>query len=77
MGLDYVKLDADAEAAWMQVDSLDGDTALTLVSTYTGTGGTGGVYYPYGGALARVLTTKLKDTQVTAEVTGASVDNLT
>ncbi len=40
------------------------------------TGGTGGVYYPYGGALARVLTAKLKDTQVTAEVTGASVDNL-
>jgi TRAP transporter TAXI family solute receptor len=40
------------------------------------TGGTGGVYYPYGGALARVLTQKLPDTQVTAEVTGASVDNL-
>lgn len=40
------------------------------------TGGTGGVYYPYGGALARVLTEKLPDTQVTAEVTGASVDNL-
>ena len=40
------------------------------------TGGTGGVYYPYGGALARVLTSKLPNTQVTAEVTGASVDNL-
>ncbi len=40
------------------------------------TGGTGGVYYPYGGALARVLTAKLPNTQVTAEVTGASVDNL-
>jgi TRAP transporter TAXI family solute receptor len=40
------------------------------------TGGTGGVYYPYGGALARVLTQKLPNTQVTAEVTGASVDNL-
>jgi len=40
------------------------------------TGGTGGVYYPYGGALARILTTKLPNTQVTAEVTGASVDNL-
>jgi TRAP transporter TAXI family solute receptor len=34
------------------------------------------VYYPYGGALARVLTTALPNTQVTAEVTGASVDNL-
>ena len=40
------------------------------------TGGTGGVYYPYGGALARVLTAKLPNTQVTAEVTAASVDNL-
>lgn len=40
------------------------------------TGGTGGVYYPYGGALARVLTARLPNIQVTAEVTGASVDNL-
>ena len=40
------------------------------------TGGTGGVYYPYGGALARLLTEKIPNTQVTAEVTGASVDNL-
>jgi TRAP transporter TAXI family solute receptor len=40
------------------------------------TGGTGGVYYPYGGALARVLSEKLQGVQATAEVTGASVDNL-
>jgi TRAP transporter TAXI family solute receptor len=40
------------------------------------TGGTGGVYYPYGGALARLITEKIPDTQATAEVTGASVDNL-
>lgn len=40
------------------------------------TGGTGGVYYPYGGALARILTATLPNTQVTAEVTGASIDNL-
>ena len=40
------------------------------------TGGTGGVYYPYGGALARLLTEKIPNTQVTAEATGASVDNL-
>lgn len=38
---DYVKLDADAESAWIQVESLDGDGALTLVGPYTGTGGTG------------------------------------
>jgi TRAP transporter TAXI family solute receptor len=40
------------------------------------TGGTGGVYYPYGGALARLISEKVPDTQATAEVTGASVDNL-
>jgi TRAP transporter TAXI family solute receptor len=40
------------------------------------TGGTGGVYYPYGGALAKLISEKLPNTQATAEVTGASVDNL-
>ena len=40
------------------------------------TGGTGGVYYPYGGGLARVLTQKVAGFQVTAEVTGGSVDNI-
>jgi TRAP-type uncharacterized transport system substrate-binding protein len=39
------------------------------------TGGTGGVYYPYGGTLARLLTTHLPGVNATAEVTGASVDN--
>jgi len=39
------------------------------------TGGTGGVYYPYGGGLARVLS-KTPGMQVTAEVTGGSVDNV-
>jgi TRAP transporter TAXI family solute receptor len=41
-----------------------------------GTGGTGGVYYPYGGALARVVSAGIPGVQVTAEVTNASVDNL-
>jgi len=40
------------------------------------TGGTGGVYYPYGGALAELITSNLPGVQATAEVTGASVDNL-
>lgn len=40
------------------------------------TGGTGGVFYPYGGGLARILTAKLPNTEATAEVTGGSVDNL-
>lgn len=40
------------------------------------TGGTGGVFYPYGGGIARVLSENLPDAEVTAEVTAASVDNL-
>jgi TRAP transporter TAXI family solute receptor len=41
-----------------------------------GTGGTGGVYFPLGGAIANVLSKSLPNTQATAEVTGGSVDNL-
>ena len=41
------------------------------------TGGTGGVYYPYGGAIARAITPHLPGVaEATAEVTAASVDNL-
>lgn len=40
------------------------------------TGGTGGVYYPYGGALAKIISDDLPGVQATAEVTAASVDNL-
>jgi len=40
------------------------------------TGGTGGVYYPYGGGLAKVLNESLPGIRATAEVTAASVDNL-
>jgi TRAP transporter TAXI family solute receptor len=40
------------------------------------TGGTGGVYYPYGGGLAKLLTEHLPGVRATAEVTSASVDNL-
>jgi TRAP transporter TAXI family solute receptor len=41
-----------------------------------GTGGTGGVFFPYGGGLARILTAKLPNSEATAEVTGGSVDNM-
>jgi uncharacterized protein len=40
------------------------------------TGGTGGVYYPYGGGLAKVLNENLPNVRATAEVTAASIDNL-
>jgi TRAP transporter TAXI family solute receptor len=34
------------------------------------------VYYPYGGGIAKVITEHLANTEATAEVTAASVDNL-
>ncbi len=40
------------------------------------TGGTGGVYYPLGGALANIISKNLSGYQAAAEVTGGSVDNL-
>ena len=40
------------------------------------TGGSGGVYYPYGGGLAKILNDGLPRVRATAEVTAASVDNL-
>ena len=40
------------------------------------TGGTGGVFYPYGGGIAKVITESLPNTEATAEVTAASIDNL-
>src|SRR3954463_7496951 len=41
-----------------------------------GTGGTGGGYYPLGGAGANVLSKALPNVTATAEVTGGSIDNL-
>ncbi len=41
-----------------------------------GTGGTGGVYYPLGGALASRLSAADSTRQYTAEVTGGSVENV-
>lgn len=40
------------------------------------TGGTGGVYYPYGGAIASVISKHVPGVEATAEVTAAAVDNL-
>lgn len=40
-----------------------------------GTGGTGGIYYPLGGALASLLSAADSLHQYTAEVTGGSVEN--
>ncbi|MCX7150493.1 MAG: TAXI family TRAP transporter solute-binding subunit [Rhodocyclales bacterium] len=53
-----------------------GAFAQTKTNLSIGTGGTGGVYYPLGGGMANILTKNVPGWQVTAEVTGASVDNM-
>jgi TRAP transporter TAXI family solute receptor len=40
------------------------------------TGGTGGVYYPYGGGLAEVISKHVDGYTASVEVTGASVENM-
>ena len=40
------------------------------------TGGTGGVYYPMGGGLAEIINNHVDGYAATAEVTGASVENM-
>jgi uncharacterized protein len=52
-------------------DSSGGSRFLSIA-----TGGTGGVYYPYGGGIAKILNENLPGVRATAEVTAASVDNL-
>jgi TRAP transporter TAXI family solute receptor len=41
-----------------------------------GTGGTGGIYYPYGGGVAEIWTKNVPNVKAVAEVTGASVENV-
>jgi TRAP transporter TAXI family solute receptor len=51
-----------------------GGVERTFISI--GTGGTGGVYYPYGGGLAEIWSKHVPGVKATAEVTGASVENV-
>src|SRR6187551_148512 len=53
-----------------------GADAQQQVRLSISTGGTGGVWYPMGGAMANVLSKYLPNAAVTAEVTGGSVDNM-
>lgn len=40
------------------------------------TGGTGGVYFPLGGGMAEIINTHIEGVRASAEVTGASVENV-
>ena len=50
--------------------------ALAQSNLSIATGGTGGVYYPVGGAYAELVNTYLDGYAAVAEVTGASVENV-
>jgi TRAP transporter TAXI family solute receptor len=50
--------------------------ALAQEQLSIATGGTGGVYYPIGGGLAEIINRHVDGYSATAEVTGASVENM-
>lgn len=58
----------------MGCGSPDGSSLTQRLSIATG--GTGGVYYPYGGGIAKVISDQLANVEATAEVTAGTVDNL-
>ena len=51
-------------------------TAQVKTRISIATGGTGGVYYPLGGGMAALISKSIPNTEATAEVTTASVDNV-
>ncbi len=53
-----------------------GAPALAQTQISIATGGTGGVYYPMGGGLAEIINKHVEGLSATAEVTGASVENM-
>ncbi|MCA0206811.1 TAXI family TRAP transporter solute-binding subunit [Pararhodobacter sp.] len=50
--------------------------AMAQMQLSIATGGTGGVYYPMGGGLAEIINNRIDGYSATAEVTGASVENM-
>jgi len=56
--------------------TLAGPTAAKTTFISIGTGGTGGIYYPYGGGVAEIWSKHVPGVRAVAEVTGASVENV-
>ncbi len=61
-----------AVAATMMAAALPASAQQLSIAT----GGTGGVYYPIGGGFAEMINNHIDGAQATAEVTGASVENM-
>jgi TRAP transporter TAXI family solute receptor len=56
--------------------TLSGPAAAKTTFIGIGTGGTGGIYYPYGGGVAEIWSKYVPGVKAVAEVTGASVENV-
>ena len=68
---------AAASIAALAIAACSGESAAPVTNRLSiATGGTGGVFYPYGGGIAKVISENLPGVEATAEVTAASVDNL-
>ncbi len=70
---------APAATAPTKAPAAAGPTVAPLTKQYKmslATGGTSGTYYPYGGAMAGLWGRNLPGVTVTAETTGASVENM-
>src|SRR5688500_18416603 len=65
-----------AASAVASCGTASNDTTTARRRLSIATGGTGGVFYPYGGGIAKVISENLPNVEATAEVTAASVDNL-
>jgi len=67
---------AQSEPAQSQPEKSEAPKAEEKFNFILATGGTGGTYYPYGGAMAQIFNTKIPNMNVTAQATGASAENL-
>ena len=56
--------------------AIAGPVAAKTTFVSIGTGGTGGIYYPYGGGVAEIWSKYVPGVKAVAEVTGASVENV-
>jgi TRAP transporter TAXI family solute receptor len=65
-----------AAAIFMTLAAARVATAQVKTRLSIATGGTGGVYYPLGGGMAALISKHIANTEATAEVTTASVDNV-
>ena len=63
-------------AALFMIFGMTSTVMAADVKMVLATGGTAGTYYPFGGAMAKIWNSKIKDMNVTAQTSGASGENV-